>query len=170
MEGEEAIMGRFADVPYKQRTDEQKAETQWGKAVGLLNRSDWSAAVVRCVTATEISLNLAIRQEHADRGDLTPEQVDTELHNANGVGNKLGMLRDLWGQAGEQKLKQLRKLTESATKKRNRIVHSGEFCDEEEARTHAENCRQFVVELVSRYHPAFVLTQAEIRPDEDLGA
>lgn len=167
-------MGEFSDTPYTERTDAQKAKTQWGKALGLLNRSDWSAAIVRAVTSTEISLNLAIRREHEERGQLSANEVDQLLHNANGISGKLSILEDLAHNARKEKIRGLKEGTRSAAIKRNRIVHSGEFCDEEEARAHIESCRVFVNSLIRDYDPLFEplsqIARDEIRPDEDPGA
>lgn len=163
-------MGRFSDIPYQQRTDVQKAETQLGKALGLLSRSDWSAAIVRAVTATEISLNFAIRQEHDLRRELSLEEVNRHLYNANGIGRKLTMLKELLDDNPRRNVEQLGQLISEAATKRNRIVHSGEFCDEDEAREHVESCRIFANDLISLYEPLFQITQHEVRPEEDLGA
>lgn len=163
-------MGRFADTPYQNRTDAEKAETQWRKALGLLNRRDWSAAIVRAVTAIEISLNLAIRAEHEARHDMPVEEVDRRLLRANGVARKLSMLEELLDDVGKAKVRALGLMTRDATDKRNRIVHSGEFCDEEDARAHVESCRAFVNSLISGYDLNFELAIEEIAPQVDPGA
>jgi len=163
-------MGPFRHIPYRQRTDAQKIETQWGKAVGLLNRGDWSAAVVRAVTATEISANLAIRDEYQRQGELSSVDVDKILTDSNGLKGKMKVLRKLLDDQGKARVAALERRMQDACGKRNAIVHSGEFCDEEEARRLVENCGRFVVQVVGTYLTGFELTSIEIPPDQDLGA
>tara|TARA_R110002049_G_scaffold32139_8_gene107559 strand:- start:3736 stop:4227 length:492 start_codon:yes stop_codon:yes gene_type:complete len=163
-------VGRFSGIPYQDRTDAQKAQTQWGKALGLLSRSDWSAAIVRAVTATEISLNLAIRAEYNARQDLSFAEVNRHLLIANGFRGKLSLLKDLFDDEGKRFAEQIGQSISDAANKRNRIVHSGEFCDEQEARDYVESCRIFVNDLIGRYEPHFLITVDAINPDEDSGA
>jgi len=38
---------KIANIPYDERTDDQKLESNWTKARKLFGRKDWSACVVR---------------------------------------------------------------------------------------------------------------------------
>lgn len=163
-------MGRFSSIPYADRTDPQKAETQFGKALGLLDRQDWSAAVVRAVTATEIGLNFAIRREHEVAGKLDDDEVNKQLRDANGVSGKFGILRELRAPEHHEWLQNLKQMTKAATLKRNSIVHSGEFCDEADARAHVESCKNFVDTLLRSYDPSFELSSIAVPLSEDPGA
>ncbi|MEO1566203.1 MAG: hypothetical protein AAFR92_08695 [Pseudomonadota bacterium] len=163
-------MGELSSIPYRERTDAQKAQTQWRKAIGLLRRSDWSAAIVRAVTAAEISLNLALRAEYKKAGKLVAEEVDQLLMKANGLFGKLDLLKSVSGSDLRSQLKDLKSVIKEAAIKRNRIVHSGEFCSEVEARRHTDACEVFVNRLIANYESCFKLADVEIAPQEDPGA
>lgn len=163
-------MGNFYDTPYPERSDLEKTETQWRKSLGLLSRRDWSAALVRAVTAVEISLNLALRHEYSQKTQFSDDHVDRILRRANGVKGKIRLLSEVWERSRTERVKQLRAMIEEASEKRNRIVHSGEFCDERESQSLIANCRSFVVLLIGDYHDEFVLSDDAISPERDPGA
>src|SRR5687767_11218950 len=139
--------------PYDQRTDLEKIQAQWTKLSGLLNRTDWSAAVVRAATATEIAVNLAIRQEFADRSQLEAAFIDSLLAWANGLKGKMEnlLLPLLKGRDRHTTVSDLYTLARRIHKKRNNIAHRGEFADEQEARDLVRDCQTFVHGVVQLY-------------------
>lgn len=144
--------------PYDERTDAEKIQSQWVKLTGLHGRTDWSAAVVRAATATEITANLAIRREYAALGTLDAKGVDQELVRANGLKGKMELLLPLLkGSNKYEVVKGLTKLATTIYDKRNAIVHRGEFCSEEEATELIGYCEQFVHGVVRLYDPNFTL-------------
>lgn len=82
----------MAKEPYADRTDLEKVQSQWHKLSGLHTREEWSAAIVRAATATEISANYAIRCEFATQSQLPAHFVDSTLRWANGLAGKVEKL------------------------------------------------------------------------------
>jgi len=146
-------------VPYDQRSDLENIQSQWSKLSGLLNRGEWSAAVVRAATAAEIAANFAIREESRAKSKLSSAFVDSLLSWANGLSGKLNhLLVPLCpGKAHQKTLKNLAKVADSVNEKRNRIVHRGEFCDVEESGAVIKRTKHFVEALVGTYTPGFKL-------------
>lgn len=147
--------------PYLQRSDLERVQSQWVKLTGLHNRTDWSAAVVRAATATEIAVNFAIRREFSARSQLDAKFVDGLLGWANGLSGKLDRLL-LPLVSGSDKHAVVRKLCPLARKihkKRNEITHSGHFSTESEATALIADCRAFVYGIVHVYEPAFSLKE-----------
>ena len=75
--------------PYEERTDLEKVQSQWNKIHGLHSREEWSAAVIRAATATELAANFAIPAEFAARSTFEAAFVDKMLRWANGLSGKL---------------------------------------------------------------------------------
>ena len=156
-------MGNPTQTAYDQRSDREKIESQWRKLSGHMTppRRDWAAAVVRAATAAEIAANLAVRAEYAKRNKEIPaESIDGSLRSANGLDGKMQrLIRPLLIDRPNDltKIEGLYSSMSVAIKKRNAIVHGGEFCDEEPARLHIATCKAFVEGLVAMYHADFVL-------------
>lgn len=151
-------MGKLKPKPYDERTDLEKIQSQWVKLTGLHGRTDWSAAVVRAATATEITANLAIRAEYTALGILDTAAIDKKLIQANGLKGKMKLLLPLL--KGNDKygvVKELSKLATTINDKRNGIVHRGEFCSEVRATELIGHCEQFVHGVVRLYDPTFTL-------------
>jgi hypothetical protein len=154
-------MGSTQPKPYDQRSDLEKIQSQWTKLSGLLQRHDWSAAVVRAATATEIAVNLAIRREFAGRGNFSAAFVDGLLKWANGVAGKLDRLL-LPLLAGDEKhgtVSGLSGLARTINDKRNDIAHRGEFCSEQTAIELIDQCQTFVLGVVRLYKQGFTLQE-----------
>jgi hypothetical protein len=145
--------------PYQERTDLEKIRAQWVKLTGLRHRTDWSAAVVRAATATEIAVNFAYRQELVSRNQYDKVTADEKLIRANGLNGKLDklLLPLLKGDDKHKTVKSLRKLAGDIYQKRNSIVHSGHFCGKAEAVRLINNCQEFVHGIVRLYDQAFTL-------------
>lgn len=142
---------------YNQRTDLEKINSQWTKLSGLHSREEWSAAVVRAVTVAEIAANFAIRKEFTASSQFDEQLVDSFLTWANGLDGKLNklLLPMLKGQHKHTSIKELCKLAETINKKRNGIVHRGEFCGEEEATKLIKQSSELVLGLVRLYEHSF---------------
>lgn len=159
-------MGHWNLVPYEQRTDIEKIQSQWTKLSGHQNRTDWSAAVVRAATACEVAVNLAIRREHVScDGQINTEVVNAKLIRANGLKGKIQklLLPLIKEKPHSEPIRKLKKLALTINEKRNLIVHSGEFCGRADAIDLIEQCQQFVVGLVNIYEPGFILREASGR-------
>lgn len=154
-------MGKPRRKPYNERTDQEKIRSQWTKLSGLHDRTDWSAAVVRAATATEIAANFAIRREYAARGENDASLIDEKLRRANGLKGKIErvLLPLLKGDPKHGIVRGLHKQTTNINDKRNGIVHRGEFCNEVEATTLIEDCRTFVHGILRIYEPGFTLRE-----------
>ena len=145
---------------FKDLTDLEKLHKQWRKLSGLNTREEWSAAVVRAATAAEIAANHAVRIEFAAQSQLDPEFINSLLHWANGLAGKLDRLLVPVTAADKQKnkaVKALCNLAREINKKRNAIVHQGEFCNETEATAVIAHAESFITTLVQLYEPDFAL-------------
>lgn len=145
--------------PYNERTDIERLEAQWTKLSGLLERSDWSAAVVRAATATEIAVNFAIRKEFEDQSEIKGKSVDLFLKAANGLQGKVDklLLPLVFGTPKYAAVTALKKQAETINSRRNKIVHSGEFSNADEANSLITTCKAFVEGIVRLYKPTFTL-------------
>jgi hypothetical protein len=154
-------MTRAKLKPYDQRTDLEKIQSQWTKLSGLHSRTDWSAAVVRAATATELAVTLAIRREFAARSQLDAAFIDGLLKWANGLTGKLDklLLPLLKGGDNHKAVSDLCKLARKINDKRNDIAHRGEFCSEQQATELIADCKTFVHGIVQLYEPGFELNE-----------
>ena len=146
---------------YDQRTDLEKINSQWTKLSGLHSREEWSAAVVRAATASEIAANFAIRKEFMASSQFDEQLVNSFLIWANSLNGKLNrlLLPMLKGQDKHISIKKLCKFADTINEKRNGIVHRGEFCEEDEATELIEKSREFVLGLVRQYEQNFNLVE-----------
>jgi hypothetical protein len=147
-----------AHKDYEDRSDVEKIHTQWHKITGLHSREEWSAAGVRAATAAEIAANLAIRAEYAKFSTFSAEYVDKLLRFANGLDGKVKrLLLPIFGGVELAKYAGIQVLAESINTRRNKVVHQGEFMDEDESAELIELARKFIEKLVVIYQPAFLL-------------
>mgnify|MGYP000944152888 CR=1 FL=1 len=147
---------------YTDRTDLEKLKSQWRKLSGLHRRAEWSAAIVRAATSTEISANFAIRLEFAAKSSLSSKFIDSQLQWANGLAGKIDhLLEPLWLSDKEKhkQIKALRSLAKHINAKRNAVVHQGEFCNEGEAQKVIEDARTFIQLVVQQYEPDFSIPE-----------
>jgi hypothetical protein len=145
--------------PYKDRDDLERLESCWRKFNGLMENSEWSAAITRAATAAEIAANIAVRHELQKQRKLEPEFVDSLLFWANGLSGKLkNLLRPL--HLTEERLEtfnSLQKKADRINKQRNQVVHSGNFMNPDEAEEIKTLSKEFVEGLVGIYHEGFKL-------------
>lgn len=153
------------DIPYKDRTDPQKIQSQWNKITGHLSRADWSAAIVRAATACEIAANFVIRMKFAEKSTFSPEFVDNTLIWANGIRGKFQYLIVPMFSADDKAVgKAMKVLGQTVLKineERNAIAHSGAFANEPEARAIVEDARKIIEQLVGIYYDGFRLVDAK---------
>ncbi|MBE2968172.1 hypothetical protein IMT09_08670 [Burkholderia cepacia] len=146
--------------PYEERSDLEKVQSQWNKLHGLHSREEWSAAVVRAATATELAANFAIRAEFAARSTFEPALVDKMLRWANGLSGKIRNLLLPLTAVEPKKHKTIRALSKHVEKindTRNAVAHQGEFCSIEEAQAVIKHAQAFIHDLVQLYDPGFEL-------------
>lgn len=146
--------------PYKERTEIEKIQSQWGKFTALHTRGEWSSAILRAATAAELTANFAIRKEFAAQSKLAPEFVDSLLYWANGIAGKINKLLIPMSKGEvKSKIKSLGRIADEINSKRNAIIHQGEFCNEGEAKAVIHSAKTFIESLVDIYEPGFHLKQ-----------
>lgn len=128
-------------IPYDERTDDQKLESNWNKAKKLFQREDWSACVVRAATSAEIAANIYIRNFLSNTHNLPASYVDSLLIGANGLDGKFKRLitpaakhLETWNE-----LKTLQKKIESLNEHRNGVAHAGKFKNKADAKAACEH-------------------------------
>jgi len=154
----------MAKKEYKKRTDLEKLKSQWKKVFALHGKDQWSAAIVRAVTAAEIAANFAIRTVLSGQHSLDPEFVNSLLKRANGLHNKMNDLLLPLSKTDPAKADKVSTLWSGArhiAEKRNLIVHSGEFSKKKEAKATIATTKKFIVSLVRLYEPGFKLPQRD---------
>lgn len=147
---------------YEDLSDTEKIKKQWHKMAGLNTREEWSAAIVRAATAAEIAANFAIRNEFKNNSTFASGFVDSQLRWANGIDGKFNRLLIPLTEhnVGNNKIiKGLKKKAESINKKRNAIVHQGEFCNPNDAMSVINTAKDLITTLIKIYDPDFNLEQ-----------
>lgn len=140
---------KLSDIPYEERTDGQKLESNWKKARALFKRRDFSAAIMRVATSAEIAANIYIRHFLSVEHRLPSSYVDALLTSANGLDGKFKRLirpaaeyRGTW-----PALKNLQRKIEALHDHRNGIANAGHFKDENEAKEAFDNSLQIILGL-----------------------
>ena len=150
----------MAQKQYNARTDLEKVQSQWHKLSGLHTREEWSAAIVRAATAAEIAANFAIRTEFLARSEFEADFVNSLIRWANGLAGKLDRLVLPLCAKDDQRhkeMKRLNKIAQEISKKRNAIVHQGEFCGEKESLKTIAKTKEFITSLIQQYNKDFEL-------------
>lgn len=124
-----------------------------------MNRKEWSAAITRAATATEIAANIAIRHELQEQRDLEADFVDHLLKLANGVAGKfVKLLKPLYKTVEQKRIyKLLEKKSDIINDYRNQIIHFGHYMNEDEAEEIKLLAKELIEELVGIYHEGFKL-------------
>jgi len=151
-------------LPYDERSDLDKLQSQWNKLSGLHARDEPSAAIVRCATAAEIAANYAIRHELARKSVLEDEVVDQLLIWANGLKGKMERLFlpiYFVGRRRHQTAKALFASAEKINKVRNEVVHQGRFSDGDEAEDVIAEAKRFIDLIVGLSVPGFDIQDRE---------
>lgn len=115
--------------PYEIRSDEEKIFDNWTKTLGLLEKGEYSVAVVRAAVALELAMNLAIRAELIQQRQLDSKFVDHLLVWANGLRGKFEklLMPITKGSGKEKSITALFKRSKSVNDERNSVAHSGYF-------------------------------------------
>ena len=145
--------------PYNERTDIEKIQSNWKKIRGLIDREEWSSAIVRAATATEIAANLIVREEFIDERSLDSSLVDHFLRWANGIQGKFDklILPTIKGKAHEKDFKSFKKRVEDINKERNAIVHTGKFHNKRGAKKIVAEAREIIIGMLAPYYDGFEL-------------
>lgn len=148
--------------PYKELTDLEKLNKCWKKFNGFMHRGEYSAAITRAATATEIAANIAIRYELQERRGLESEFVDHLLKWANGVAGKLVKLLKPLYKTNEQReiYRFLEERSKEINDRRNEVIHSGHYMNQAEAERIESLAKEFIEKLIVIYHEDFKLLNA----------
>ncbi|KKL01486.1 hypothetical protein EIK76_01010 [Rheinheimera mesophila] len=146
-------------IPYDERTDDQKLESNWKKAKRQFEREDWSACVIRAATSAEIAANIYIRHFLQVEHDLPPNFVDALLMSANGLDGKF---KRLIKPAAEHlgtwpTLKTLQKKIESLNNHRNGVAHAGKFKSKKDTKVVLEQSLAIIAALAPNEAPKLSL-------------
>lgn len=144
---------------YAELSDLEKIQKNWNKIRGLMQRDEWSSAIVRAATATEIAANLVIREELIEGRGLPNDLVDHLLRWANGIQGKFDklILPVTKGTSTHAQLKKLKARVEDINLERNSVVHSGSFKTKSQAMKVISESRAIIKELVDIYYEGFDL-------------
>ena len=147
--------------PYSERSDLQKIRSQWKKASGLLEREEWSGAIVRAATAAELAANHYIRKELQENRGLSASFVNGLLKWANGIDGKFrNLIVPLSRENGnEAHINALKKKVEAINSERNSIVHQGQFKKESTARSKVAEAEEVILGLVKEHKKRFSLSK-----------
>lgn len=136
-------------IPYDERTDDEKLVSNWKKATALFGRKDYSAAVIRVATSTEIATNIYIRHYLQEEHQLPEEFVNSLLFSANGISGKFKKLvmpastcRGSWDE-----VKKIQKKIESINRQRNEVAHSGKFKNKKDTKSVFKNSLEVILTL-----------------------
>lgn len=154
-------MGNTKAKPYSERTDLEKIQSQWKKTNGLLERGEWSGAVVRAATAAELAANHYIREELQNRRGLEKELVNSMLKWANGIDGKFrNLIAPISKENNTSKITNaLRKQVTEINRVRNSVVHQGQFKMDATAVKIAKEARKVILGLVNTHKPDFTLSK-----------
>jgi len=150
-------------TPYTARTDIAKIKSNWTKLCGLLDREEWSSAILRAATASEIAANLAIREELQVKRKLDSDFVDSLLKWANGIQGKFDhlLLPMTKGTDVHNKFKIVNAKVKKIDNERNSVAHSGQFKKRSTAKKVALDAKEVIEMVVGEYHEGYRLMDLE---------
>lgn len=163
LKGTKTMGNKRKKTPYTERPDITKIKLNWNKVCGLLEREEWSSAILRAATASEIAANLAIREELQVKRNLESEFVDSLLLWANGIQGKFDhlLLPVTKGTPAHSKFKEIKKKVTEINKERNLVAHSGQFKKPSTAKKVALDAKEVIEMVVGEYHEGFRLKDIE---------
>jgi hypothetical protein len=126
--------------PYSEKSDIEKIESNWKKVSGLFDREEWSSAVVRAATASEIATKWANEIQGKFDRLLLPVTKGTALHN---------------------KFKKVRSKVTEINDERNAVAHSGQFKKRTTAEKVCLNAKEVIEVIVGTYHKNYRLMGLE---------
>lgn len=145
--------------PYSERTDLQKIRSNWKKIDGLYSKDEWSSVIIRSATASEIAVNLMIREELVNKRELDENFVESLLRWANGIQGKIDrILRPLSVNSENPLVSKATKLKiRDINDERNSVVHQGQFKRKSTAKRIIKLSKEVIETLVNRYETDFEL-------------
>jgi len=155
------MSSRKKKTPYSDKTDLEKIKSNWKKIKGLINREEWSSAVVRAATAAEIATNLVIRYELQVNRNNEDSFVNSLLLSANGIQGKYQklVLPATVDKHFHNKFKKLQKNIGTLNKERNSVAHQGQFKKKTTAIKMVSEARHIVNTFVSEYHEGYEIEE-----------
>lgn len=149
----------ISKIPYEERTDDQKLESNWNKAVKQFDREDWSACVIRAATSAEIAANIYIRHFLQTEHMLPAQFVDALLLSANGLDGKFKrLIKPAAVHLGTwPDLKALQKKIESLSKHRNGVAHAGKFKSKKDSKVVLQQSLAIIAALAPNEAPKLSL-------------
>jgi hypothetical protein len=150
-------------LPYSERSDIEKIKSNWTKVCVLYNRDEWSSAILRAATASEIATNLAIREELQVKRNLEAEFVNGLLKWANGIQGKFNrlLLPVTKGTTVYSKFKKIRNEITEINNERNSVIHNGQFKKRATAKKITLDAQKVIEVLVNAYYKDFRLNGPE---------
>lgn len=145
--------------PYSERNDLEKIKSNWNKLKGLYDKKEWSSAIVRAATAAEIAANLVVREELVGKRNLEKDFVDSLLIWANGIQGKFDRLIFplLKNPENSDIFNALKSKINDINKKRNSVVHGGQFMKKSTAKEIINLSKEVIETLVKPYKENFKL-------------
>jgi hypothetical protein len=151
----------------KERTDAESVWANWNKTLGLLERDEYSVAIVRAAVSVELAANIVIRAELVKKRKLPVHFVDSLLKGSNGIAGKFDKLiyPILKGSPKHESFKALAADWQKINEERNSVAHRGEFKGESVAVDVVTRARKVLRVMMADYEPSlkFGKTQSEHR-------
>jgi hypothetical protein len=151
----------------KERTDPENVSANWNKTLGLLERDEYSVAIVRAAVSVELAANIVIRAELVKKRKLPGHFVDSLLKGSNGIAGKFDKLiyPILKGSPKHASFKALAADWQKINEERNRVAHRGEFKGKTVAADVVTRARKVLRVMMAGYEPSlkFGKTQSEHR-------
>ena len=145
--------------PYSERNDIEKIGANWRKMEALYQKKEWSSAVIRSAIASEIAINLMIREELVNIRKLDEQFVENLLKWANGIQGKIDrIIRPLSRDSKDPLVSSMiiSKLR-NINNERNSVVHEGQFKRRSTAKRIIMLIKEVIESLVKRYETDFKL-------------
>jgi hypothetical protein len=151
----------------RERTDPEKVFANWNKTLGLLERDEYSVAIVRAAVTVEIAANIVIRAELVKNRKLPADFVDSLLKWSNGLAGKFDKLiyPILKGTPKFQSFQLLAADWKKINEERNNVAHRGDFKTKSVANDIVSRARKVLQAMMTGYQPTlkFGKTRSEHR-------
>jgi hypothetical protein len=149
----------------RERTDPEKVFANWNKTLGLLERDEYSVAIVRAAVTIELAANIVIRAELVEKRNLPVDFVDKLLVWSNGLAGKFNKLiyPILEGSPNYAAFRALAKEWQKINEERNGVAHKGDFKSKSVAEDIVASARKVLQTMMADYQPTlkFGKTQSE---------
>lgn len=149
----------------KERAGPENVWANWNKTLGLLERDEYSVAIVRAAVSLELAANVVIRAELVMKRKLPVHFVDSLLKGSNGIAGKFHKLiyPILKGSPNYESFKALAADWQKINEERNSVAHRGEFKGKSAAVDVVTRARKVLRVMMADYEPSlkFGKTQSE---------